>query len=81
MKSDLSEYDGYYTVEGDTFKDVCKQRRRFLSCGSVAARVEDPGLARIALVNFKIKSFSQAHQTEYRSQAFTTGEDWLERPL
>ena len=24
MKSDLSEYDGYYTVEGDTFKDVCK---------------------------------------------------------
>eukprot|EP01043_Picozoa_sp_COSAG02_P040615 COSAG02_NODE_3302_length_6981_cov_6.817640_2_plen_124_part_00 len=24
MLSDLSEYDGYYTVEGDTFKDVCK---------------------------------------------------------
>ena len=24
MKSDLSEYEGYYTVEGDTFKDVCK---------------------------------------------------------
>ena len=24
MESDLSEYDGYYTVEGDTFKDVCK---------------------------------------------------------
>lgn len=24
MKSDLGEYDGYYTVAGDTFKDVCR---------------------------------------------------------
>ena len=25
MKAELAEYDGYYTVAGETFKDVCKQ--------------------------------------------------------